>query len=200
LFVALELPAGVRTALVNWAEKAVGGEPGVRLLDRDGLHLTLCFLGGVELSAVEPISEVLARAVGGAGGGGAGPGGGAGDGAGAGPGGGAGAGPLVFEPEEVRWLPPRRPRVCAVSLRDLDGRASGLQAALSARLSEGGWYEPERRRWLAHVTVARMSRVDRAERDGDPAPPELEPFRATAIALMRSWPGSRYEPLVRIAL
>jgi 2'-5' RNA ligase len=185
LFVALELPAGARAAFVDWARTVVGGEPGVRLLDGDGLHLTLCFLGEVELTAVGSISAVLG-AVGGAAGGGAR---------------GAVAGPLVFEPEEVRWLPPRRPRVCAVALRDLDGRASVLQAALSARLSAGGWYEPERREWLAHVTVARISpRGARAGSAGDPAPPELEPFEATAVTLMRSWPGSRYEVLARIVL
>ncbi|HEY3774475.1 MAG TPA: RNA 2',3'-cyclic phosphodiesterase [Solirubrobacteraceae bacterium] len=180
LFVALELPGVVRSALVNWAGETVGGEPGVRLLDVDALHLTLCFLGEVELSAVEAISAAVASEV--ARGGDEPP-------------------PFVFEPDQVRWLPPRRPRVCAVSLRDRDGRAGALQAALSTRLSEGGWYSPERRAWLAHVTVARMSSRDpRGRREVDPAPPVLEPFGATAVVVMRSWPGSRYEALARIVL
>jgi hypothetical protein len=34
----------------------------------------------------------------------------------------------------------------------------------------------------------------------DPAPPVLEPFGATAVVVMRSWPGSRYEALARIVL
>jgi 2'-5' RNA ligase len=178
LFVALELPSGVRAALVEWAGKAVGGGPGVRLLDGEALHLTLCFLGEVELSAVDAISTVLADTIDD-----------------------AVERPLAFEPLEVGWLPPRRPRVCAISLRDRDGRGGALQAALSARLAEGGWYEPERRGWLAHVTVARLSsRGARAGSAADPAPPTLEPFGATAVALMRSWPGSRYEALARIGL
>jgi 2'-5' RNA ligase len=179
LFVALELPAEVRAALVGWASDAVGGEPGVRLLDAEALHLTLCFLGEVALSAVGGISAVLVEEV-------------------------SGGGVerlLVFEPDEVRWLPLRRPRVCAVSLRDQDGRAGRLQAAVSARLVAGGWYSPEGRAWLAHVTVARMSPRDaRGGREVDPAPPVLEPFGATAVALMRSWPGSRYEALARVEL
>ncbi len=180
LFAALELPAEIRAMLADWARGASGGTPGVRLLDREALHLTLCFLGEVALSAVDDISSALTEEVSG----------------------GACLGPLVFEPLEVRWLPPRRPRVCAISLRDRDGRGGALQAALSARLAAGGWYEPERRGWLAHVTVARISsRGARAPVRAAELPPSgLEPFAATAVTLMRSWPGSRYEALARIAL
>ena len=188
LFVALELPEVVRSALVQWAAEAIGEVDGARLLDSGALHMTLCFLGEVELSAIDTIWAVVASEV--------------------------ARGedewsPLVFEPDEVRWLPPRRPHVCAVSLRDRDGRAGALQAGLSARLADGGWYAPERRRWLAHVTVARISRDARGRggrsRGGprpaaEPAPPGLEPFAATAVALMRSWPRSRYEALARVAL
>jgi hypothetical protein len=35
---------------------------------------------------------------------------------------------------------------------------------------------------------------------GSVAPPPLAPFPATAIVLMRSWPGSRYEVLARVVL
>jgi 2'-5' RNA ligase len=179
LFVALELPAQARAVLADWAREAIGGAPGVRLLDRQALHLTLCFLGEIALGEVDGISSALAGEV-------------TGD---------VVPGPLVFQPLEVRWLPQRRPRVCAVALRDRDGRGGVLQAALSTRLAAGGWYEPERPGWLAHVTVARMSaRSARGDRVVDPVPPELEPFGATAVALMRSWPGSRYEALTRIAL
>jgi RNA 2',3'-cyclic 3'-phosphodiesterase len=175
LFVALTLGDEVRLRLAGWARETVGGEPGVRLLDPEALHLTLCFLGEVALTAVDPIPMAVFDAIGE-----------------------AVAGPLVLEPEAVRRLPPRRPRVCAISLRDRDGRAGALQAVLSARLSAGGWYEPERRRWLPHVTVARFSRDARPGSVTDPRPPELEPFGATSVALMRSWPGSRYEALARV--
>lgn len=184
LFVALELPGQVRSALVGWAGETLGGTPGVRLLDADSLHMTLCFLGEVRVSAVEGISSALAEACR--------------DGP---------ETPLIFEIEGVRRLPPRRPRVCAVSLRDRDGRGAALQAALSQRLVAGGWYAPERQGWLAHVTVARMSRggggpggSDWSETGWwDAPPPALAPFPATAITLMRSWPGSRYEVLARVA-
>ncbi|HLI60208.1 MAG TPA: hypothetical protein VKV21_11150 [Solirubrobacteraceae bacterium] len=177
------------------------GSGRVRLLDAEALHLTLCFLGSVPLSATDAIGgaldDVVAASVG---------------------------DPPVLSPAEVRWLPPRRPRVCALALHDHGERAGALQAAVSERLRAGGWYTPERRRWLPHVTVARVARGERAGRVEGPgrseragqaegpgrsergdrvsgsAPPRLGPFPATAVALMRSWPGSRYEPLVRVAL
>jgi len=240
LFVALLLDADVCAALAAWAQASLGGEPGsgggrlpgsgggrlpgsgggrlpgsgrVRLLDAEALHLTLCFLGSVPLSATDAIGgaldDVVAASVG---------------------------DPPVLSPAEVRWLPPRRPRVCALALHDHGERAGALQAAVSERLRAGGWYTPERRRWLPHVTVARVARGERAGRVEGPgrseragqaegpgrseragqaegpgrsergdrvsgsAPPRLGPFPATAVALMRSWPGSRYEPLVRVAL
>jgi RNA 2',3'-cyclic 3'-phosphodiesterase len=189
LFVAFELGADVRAALSAWAREELGAEAGARLLDADSLHMTLCFLGSVLISAVAEISAVLASDVcrGGI------------------------EHPPTFEVEGVRWLPPRRPRVCAVSLHDVGGRGRSLQGALSERLAAGGWYEPERRGWLAHVTVARMSRGGRsggpgsaggsvAPPVGSVAPPPLAPFPATAIVLMRSWPGSRYEVLARVVL
>jgi 2'-5' RNA ligase len=43
LFVALELPAPVVSALVGWGEAAA--RPGLRLLPADSLHVTLAFLG-----------------------------------------------------------------------------------------------------------------------------------------------------------
>jgi 2'-5' RNA ligase len=183
LFVALMLDADACEGLAAWARAVFGGEDGVRLLGADALHLTLCFLGAVSVGAVDPIAAALTDVVGQ-----------------------VGAQPLVFSPEAVRRLPPRRPRVCAVALHDRDGRAGALQAALAQRLSDGGWYVPESRRWLAHVTVARVGRGGRvgsgrsAGSAGSPAPPALDSCAATAVALMRSWPGSRYEPLRRIAL
>jgi 2'-5' RNA ligase len=180
LFAALMLDARTCARLVTWAREAIGGEPrkdGVRLLGAEALHLTLCFLGSVPLSAVDDITGTLREAVGA-----------------------SRADPPAFSPAEVRWLPPRRPRVCALSLHDLGGRGETLRSALAARLHEGGWYAPERRRWLAHVTVARVGRGGRPQRAADPAPPRLEPFPATAVTLMRSWPGSRYEALARMEL
>lgn len=186
LFVALMLDAGTCARLEAWAREALGGKPGaegVRLLGAEALHLTLCFLGSMPVRAAEDIAGALRDVIGA-----------------------SRADPPVFSPDKVRWLPTRRPRVCALALHDLGGRGAALQAALAARLHDGGWYAPERRGWLAHVTVARVGRSGRSGRDAgvgravSPAPPPLEPFPATAVTLMRSWPGSRYEALARVGL
>jgi len=62
------------------------------------------------------------------------------------------------------WLPApqpparmsRRTRVLAVGLRDRDGALGNVQRKLSRALTAGGWYEPEVRSFLSHVTVARV--------------------------------------------
>lgn len=156
----------MRATLAAWAAEVVGGVPGVRPLRPQSLHLTLCFLGEIELEQVP---------------------------------------------------------------------------ALAARLQAGGWYAPEGRPWLPHITLARAGRAGGAGRAGRPAgaggaagsatgsvqgsdlrapvsagsvqesalralasaglpPVELHPFTPEAVALLRSWPGSRYEPLARTAL
>ena len=61
----------------------------------------------------------------------------------------------VLESSGVLLLPPRRPRVMAVAFSDVAGLCVALQGRLSAALAEAGVYEPERRRWLPHVTIGR---------------------------------------------
>jgi len=118
------------------------------------------------------------------------------------------------------WLPPRRPRVLAVALDDPASGLAGLQSALSASLQEGGWYVPERRPYMGHVTVARVRGGERAQvGEGAPAaaptalrappaptalraPPALS-FTASEVILFRSLlspAGARYEALARVGL
>jgi hypothetical protein len=79
-----------------------------------------------------------------------------------------------------------------VARRPGGGAAGGARGAAGA----WGWYAAERRPWLAHVSVARVGRTGGDLRAIAP----LDPFPATAVLLLRSWPGSRYEPLHRVAL
>lgn len=101
----------------------------------------------------------------------------------------------------ARWLPRRRPRVLAVELSDPDGALAHLQSTLADRLAAGGWYEPERRRFLPHVTVARVGR-GRGDalpgRSGALPDPPAASFLISRVSLMRSHlgpGGSRYERL-----
>jgi 2'-5' RNA ligase len=109
----------------------------------------------------------------------------------------------------ARWLPRRRPRVLAVEVEDGGGGLGALQAAVVAGLEEAIGFVPERRRFLAHVTVGRVrSGGGAAARPGSggdlPAVPRGAPFALAALTLMRSRLGgqrpARYEPVERVAL
>jgi 2'-5' RNA ligase len=114
------------------------------------------------------------------------------------------AGEPVAEPRlgEPVWLPARRPRVLAVRLSDDSGALARLQAALSSALVAGGWYAPESRAFLAHVTVARVAKDARVRAPALEPPPAVS-VRCSRVTLYRSRLGSggaRYEPLSVIEL
>lgn len=175
LFVALELPGSVASALEAWGETELDAVSGLRRVGREALHVTLCFLGSRPAGEIPAIAGVCSG--------------------------------LSGEPAAelslggLLWLPPRRPRVLAVGVDDAAGRLARLQATLAGALEQGGWYEPERRRFAPHVTVGRFGRPGgRAVSVADP--PALR-FPGRSVALLRSWPergGSRYERLASIAL
>lgn len=173
LFVALDLPEPVVEALVAWRAPLLGDARELRPVAPEALHVTLAFLGAKPEEAIAPLSELVeayAVGVGGL------------------------AGMAFGEP---LWLPRRRPRVLAVALEDRHGLLSALQARLVDLLAADGWYEPELRPYLPHVTVARV-RGSAAVRVRDlPRPPELA-FEGVGLVLYRSFTapaGARYEPL-----
>jgi 2'-5' RNA ligase len=174
LFVALELPDAAREALVAWRVLVDPG--GLRHVEPESLHVTLCFLGLLEVSEIEPIGAAVAD---------------------------VGAdGPMPLALDAPTWLPPRRPNVLAVGVADPTGALAAVQASLSAALSGGGWYAPEARRFLAHVTVARVRRGARVRPVQLPPPPPVA-FEGELVTLFRSRTdphGARYEPLRRVAL
>ena len=82
------------------------------------------------------------------------------------------------------------------------GGLAALQSDLSARLAEGGWYVPERRPYMAHVTVARVRRGATLRPMALPSPPP-HAFTASRITLFRSRlsaAGARYEALAGVGL
>jgi 2'-5' RNA ligase len=175
LFVALELPAVVREALVGWRTEALRGLDGLRPVAPEYLHVTLCFLGWQEGASVDAIGAACAAVV-------------------------AGSESIAeLETAAAAWLPPRRPRVLAVDLTDAGGRGAALQGALSAELERGGWYQPEKRPFRPHVTVARVSRGGRPPHGRLPPVPPAR-FSTSELTLYRSRlspAGARYEALAR---
>lgn len=176
LFVALELPEPIRAALIAWRDQALRRERDVRPLPEESLHVTLCFLGWRDAAEIEAIAAAC-RA-------------------------------LAAEPAPLlsvgdpSWLPPRRPRVLAVELLDRDGALTRAQALLSQVLAAAGWYQPETRPYLPHVTVARAARGGRPARKALP-PPAAAEFSASRVTLYRSRllrSGARYESLATTEL
>ncbi len=174
LFVALDLPEPVRRALLEWRSSQSVIDR-LRLTRPDALHATLCFLGWRSAEEIEPIGAAVARSAGGS---------------------------LDFELAlgDALWLPSRRPRVLAVAIEDPSGSLRELQEAISENLSADGWYTPEKRPYLAHVTVGRVPARERVRATELPSSRRLW-FSPAAVTLYRSRlerGGARYEPLASV--
>ncbi len=188
LFVALDLPAEVRARLAGWARRCASG---LRLLEAETLHVTLCFLGSRPIGEMEALGEALAVAC-------------------------EEAPPLgELALGAPLWLPPRRPRALAVELHD-DAEGSLLQLheavlrelravgdpALETAAAARGAGGSAARRFRPHLTDARM-RAGAAPRERALPPTPALAFAAASATLYRSWltpGGAQYERLVMHAL
>jgi 2'-5' RNA ligase len=175
LFAALELPAPVRDALGAFGRAAAADDFALRAVRDDALHVTLAFLGHRALDDIEPACEAV-RSV---------------------------AAPVPsLSLGDPLWLAPRRPHVLTVEVLDGDGALFALQERVVEALVEAVGYEPERRRFRPHVTVARVRHGAAPRRGGLPDAPKAA-FAGEAVVLYRSWLGggpARYEALERAAL
>lgn len=176
LFVALELPGEVREQLAVWRDSVVAAVPGLRAVAVESLHVTLCFLGSVDVREIDAISSACSAV--------------------------AGMPSASLRVGGGIWLPPRRPGVLAVELADVGGRLGAVQSALSSALADGGWYTPEKRPFLAHVTVARVRKGTRVRRGVElPALPDDLSFVGSTVTLFRSRlsaAGARYDVLASV--
>ena len=163
--------------------RAAAGPRRIRLVAPESLHVTLCFLGARPVAETAAIAAAVRESS-------------------------DPAAVVAVEIGDPVWLPARRPRVGACPLIDASGSLGALQARLAGRLLRGGWYEPERRPFLAHVTVARLGGGGSVGMAGRAAPawpvaPAVGRFAAPAVTLFRSHTGSggaSYEALTTVAL
>ncbi|HET7454400.1 MAG TPA: RNA 2',3'-cyclic phosphodiesterase [Solirubrobacterales bacterium] len=182
LFVALDLPEATREGLVAWGREALA-DPALRAVAPESLHITLAFLGYRPEKEIEAIAAAVRES--------------------------AAPAPWV----ELRDPEPRPPRGRArlYALPAVSPGAEMLQAGLQERLVEEGFYEPEKRPFWPHVTVARVGPEARGSRRpavvSEPPgaiPGELaEPRLAVRMALYRSElqpTGARYVPLAQVEL
>jgi 2'-5' RNA ligase len=121
----------------------------------------------------------------------------------------AGPAPWVELLDPVPRPPRGRPRLYA--LPALSPGAEALQAGLQANLVEAGLYEPEKRAFWPHLTLARVRPKSRGSRrpaivsePPDPLPQALkDPFVGVRMTLYRSElqpQGARYAPLAQVEL
>jgi RNA 2',3'-cyclic 3'-phosphodiesterase len=156
----------------------VAGREDLRPVAEEALHVTLAFLGYRAEQEAAAIAEAMTAAV-------------------------QEAGTYPFlAPGEVVPVPPRRPRLFALDLRDPDGACVRLQQAVSDALEAGRFYKPEKRPFWPHVTLARVKRNLRAE-PLPSDPPPLESFKAPQLTLYRSTlrpQGAKYDALAKVPL
>ena len=184
LFVALDLPEPVREEIVAWQREELT-DPALRPVRPESLHMTLVFLGYRAEKEIERIAEA--------------------------------AFDVELPAPEIELLrePVGVPRGKRPRLFALDAPSEGavaLQAAVERKLVEGRFYEPEKRPFWPHLTVARV----RPERRGSRKPavverppgslPErtfLRPIPLVRLVLFRSHlrrEGALYEPMAELEL
>lgn len=165
-----------------WGTEALA-DPALRPVAPESLHVTLAFLGHRDEREVDEIAAVVRE--------------------------GAGPAPWVelLDPEQ---RPPRgRARLYALPV--LSPGTETLQAGVEQELVAGGFYEPEKRPFWPHVTVARVRPEGRGSRrpavvSGPPGklPKGLSEARiCRRMTLYRSElkpTGARYVPLAQVEL
>jgi RNA 2',3'-cyclic 3'-phosphodiesterase len=184
LFVALDLPEGVRSGLEAWQAAEVV-DPALRAIRPEALHSTLVFLGWTAEREIPRIAAILGELprdpIG-----------------------------IEFGPEPV-GLPRNRRQKGLFAIPAESPGSVELQAELERKLVAARLYEPEKRPFWSHVTVARVrkekgkkGRHMRVERPPGPLPADLrEPFSAVRLTLYRSAlrpAGAEYTPLAQVEL
>jgi 2'-5' RNA ligase len=182
LFVALDLPDGFREGIAAWGSEALV-DPALRPVAPESLHITLAFLGFRPEKEIEEIAAVVRERTGPA--------------------------PWVelLDPEPR----PPRGRARLYALPALSPGTEALQGLVAQGLAEAGFYEPEKRPFWPHVTVARVRPEGRGSRR--PAvvsnPPGKIPIELSEAQICRRMTlyrselqptGARYVPLAQVQL
>jgi 2'-5' RNA ligase len=183
LFVALDLPDDVRAGLVDWQRIALS-DPALRVVRPEALHMTLVFLGYQAEKDVKTIARTAFDIN-------------------------AEAPAVELAREPVGVPRGKRPRLIALAANS-DGTVT-LQKQVEKRLVEAGFYEPEKRPFWPHLTMARVK--PEAPKSRRPAqimtPPHPLPehmfrfFRPTRLVLFKSHlrrTGAEYESLAELEL
>jgi 2'-5' RNA ligase len=188
LFVAIELDDSVRAAAFRAADALrrriarVRRDLDARWVDAANLHITLWFIGHVDEERAVAISQVLEE-------------------------------PFSISPFDLHiagfgvFPPTGAPRVFWLGVPDGADSVRTVYEEVSRRL-QGLGYEPERRPYSPHLTVARVKDPGRGghaelKRAVAETPADAGASRVGAVTLFRSRlspKGATYEPLLRVPL
>jgi RNA 2',3'-cyclic 3'-phosphodiesterase len=182
LFVALDLPDAVRAGIAAWGRKELV-DPVLRPVKPDSLHITLAFLGWLPEKEIPRLAEIVEASGGGA--------------------------PSVRLAGPVQRPERGHPRLFALAAKS-PGTVT-LQSSLEERLVAARLYEPEKRPFWPHVTVARVRREERGSKrpalvsklPGTLPQGLLQPAVCRRMTLYRSElqpQGAQYTPLAQVEL
>lgn len=182
LFVALDLPDSVRAGIVAWGQRELA-DPALRPVAPESLHITLAFLGWLPEKEIPRLGEIVKS--------------------------GREPAPAIALGDPVPRPERGRPRLFALPVESPG--AVELQARLRGQLVEARLYEPEKRPFWPHVTVARVRREERGSKRPalvsklPEALPQalLQPAVCRRLTLYRSElqpRGAQYTPLAQVEL
>lgn len=182
MFVALDLPDVVRAGIGAWGEGALA-DPALRPVTAENPHVTLAFLGNRPPQDAERVATAIEESVAPA--------------------------PMVELLDPISRPPRGGARLFALPV--LSPGTEQLQAQLAEILISERLYEPEKRPFWPHVTVARVRAAGRGSRrplDVEKPPGRLpaklaEPFYGIRVVLYLSElqpSGARYVPLAQVKL
>jgi RNA 2',3'-cyclic 3'-phosphodiesterase len=182
LFVALDLPEAVRAGIVAWGREALA-DPALRPVAPESLHITLAFLGYLPEKEVPRLAGIVEAS--------------------------GRSAPSIALADPVPRPERGRPRLFVLPAES--PATVALQAGLSERLVAARLYEPEKRPFWPHVTVARVRREERGSKrpalvgkGAGPLPKNLSQlFRCVRMTLYRSElkpQGAKYTPLAQVDL
>jgi RNA 2',3'-cyclic 3'-phosphodiesterase len=182
LFIALDLPDRVRAGIVVWGRHALA-DSALRPVKPESLHITLAFLGWMPEKEIGRLREIVEA--------------------------GGSEAPSVELGNPVPRPERGRPRLFALPAQS--PQTIALQAQLQERLVSARLYEPEKRPFWPHVTVARVRREERGSKrpalvsklPGVVPQDLLQPAVCRRMTLYRSElqpQGAQYTPLAQVEL
>ena len=181
-FIAIEIPAGVKSDISNWQDKLRDIVDGIKWVKSDNIHITLKFLGNIEEKMIPQLKTAIERSA-------------------------ENVDPFEIEVKGEGCFPNvNRPRIVWVGVDNGKDTLSRIAAKIEIECSKLG-FEKENRPYRPHLTIGRVKKfiknTEELRRYFSESPFRSEVFTADEIILMKSDlkpDGPVYTPLEIIKL